>query len=340
MVKLAIVGLGRMGKSHAENLLQTPGCQIVAACSVVPAELEWAKGHLQLKGGQLWHNYTEMLEKQDFSAVFLASSSNVHGEQIILALQAGKHVFCEKPLGTSIADCEKTARVIAEYQEKQIFMLGFVRRFDPAYGYAKKKIEQGLIGAPYMVRSQTSDHSDSAPFQLAFTATSGGIFHDMSVHDIDLMRWYLGSEALSVHARGSSLVFPEFGQIGDADNAVVSCEFEGGKMGILQANRNAAHGHNACAEIYGSKGILRIGFRPTCCDVEILDAHGQRGECVYTFFDRFAEAFRREVREFISCINEKRNSPIRYQDGIQATRIAEACTRSMKEKRSVWLSEL
>ncbi|MEM9424209.1 MAG: Gfo/Idh/MocA family oxidoreductase [Spirochaetota bacterium] len=337
MVKLAIAGLGRIGKSHAENLLQTPGCEVVGACSIVKSELDWAQEHLGVV--QLWDNYEEMLRQQDCEAVFLATSSNVHGEQIIAALEAGKHVFCEKPLGTSVADCEKTSRIIAQYQDKQIFMLGFVRRFDPAYSYAKKKVAAGAIGTPYMVRSQTSDHLDFAPFQVEFTATSGGIFHDMSVHDIDLLRWYLGSEPLSVHALSSSFAFPEFGRIGDADNAIVTCEFEGGKIGVLQANRCAAHGHNTFTEIYGTEGILRIGFRPTWADVEILDAHGQRGECVYTFFDRFSEAFRLEVREFIRCINEKKGSPICYRDGLQATKIAEACTRSMKEQRSVLLSE-
>ena len=340
MVKLVIAGLGRMGKSHAENLLQTPGCQIVGACSVVRSELEWAKDQLGLAEGQLWHNYGEMLQRQDCDTVFLATSSNVHGQQIIAALEADKHVFCEKPLGTSVRECEKIAKVIARYQDKQIFMLGFVRRFDPAYSYAKKKIEEGIIGTPYMVRSQTSDHIDFAPFQVEFTATSGGIFHDMSVHDIDLIRWYLQAEPLSVHALTSSLAFPEFGQIGDADNAIVICEFVGGKIGVLQANRCAAHGHNTFTEIYGTKGILRIGFHPTWADVEILDAHGQRGECVYTFFDRFSEAFRLEVREFIRCIDEQSRSSICYRDGVQATKIAEACTRSMKQKRTVQLAEL
>ncbi len=345
MVQLVVVGLGRIGKSHAQNLLQTPDCQIVGVCSIVREELQWAKDELGLNTGQLWENYEEMLQKQNCDAVFLATSSNVHSSQIIAALEAGKHVFCEKPLGTSVADCEKTARIIAHYQdslaqEKRVFMLGFVRRFDPAYSYAKKKIQEGAVGIPYMVRSQTSDHRDFAPFQLDFTATSGGIFHDMSVHDIDLIRWYLEAEPLNVHTVTSSLVFPEFAQIGDADNAIVTCEFEGGKIGVLQANRCSAHGHNTFTEIYGAQGILRIGFRPTWADVEILDAHGQRGECVYTFFDRFSEAFHLEVREFIRCINKQVSSPICYQDGVQATKIAEACTLSMKEKRIVSIAEL
>ena len=340
MVQLVVVGLGRIGKSHAQNLLQTPGCQIVGVCSIVPKELQWAQDELGLHTAQLWQNYEEMLQTQNCDAVFLATSSNVHGQQITAALEAGKHVFCEKPLGTSVADCKKTARIIANFQEKRVFMLGFVRRFDPAYSYAKKKIQQGAIGTPYMVRSQTSDHKDFAPFQLDFTASSGGIFHDMSVHDIDLIRWYLEAEPLNVYAVTSSLALPEFAQIGDADNAIVTCEFAGGKVGVLQANRCAAHGHNTFTEIYGTEGILRIGFRPTWADVEILDSHGQRGECVYTFFDRFSEAFRLEVRQFIRCVNEKISSPIRYQDGVQATKIAEACTLSMKEKRIVAIAEL
>lgn len=345
MVRLAIVGLGRMGKSHAENLRQIPGCEIVSACSVIESELEWAQRELGLSHEppfttQLWQDYSRMLQAQDCAAVFLSTPSNLHGEQIAAALEAGKHVFCEKPLGVSVADCRKTAELVAKYQDSQIFMPGFVRRFDPAYSYAKQKIREGLVGEPYMVRSQTADHRDFAPFQLGFCATSGGIFHDMGVHDMDLLRWYLEAEPLNAYALASSLAFPEFDRIGDADNVVATCEFEGGKIGVIQVNRCASHGHNTHTEIYGTEGVLRIGFRPARTDVEILDKNGQRSECVHTFQDRFAAAFRLEAQEFIACIEENRPPIVSCRDALQATLLAEACTLSMKEKRKVALSEM
>lgn len=340
MVRLAVVGLGRMGQSHAENLRQIPGCEIVAACSVIESELAWAHRELGLAHAQLWRDYAQMLQQMDGSAVFLSTPSNLHGEQIAAALEAGKHVFCEKPLGVSVADCRNTADLVAKYQDTQVFMPGFVRRFDPAYSHAKQKIDEGLIGEPYMVRSQTADHRDFAPFQLGFCATSGGIFHDMGVHDMDLLRWYLGAEPLNAYALAGSLAFPEFGRIGDADNVIAVCEFAGGKIGVIQVNRCASHGHNTHTEIYGTEGVLRIGFRPARTDVEILDKHGQRSECVYTFQERFAEAFRLEAREFIACIEENRSSEVTCCDALQATLLAEACTLSSKEKRKVELSEL
>lgn len=338
-VKLGIVGLGRIGKSHAMNLLNSVGSKVVAACSIVPEELQWAKEHLP-SDVQLFERYEDMLEKADIDAVFLATTTAVHAEQIIKGFEADKHVFCEKPLGMNPEECRSVYDKIKEYSKKKVFMMGFVRRFDPAYAFAKKQVDEGVIGEPFMVRAQTADHDDFAAFQVEFVKTGGGIFHDMNVHDIDLVRWYLNAEAVSAYALGSSLVHPDFGPIGDADNATVSCEFEGGKTAVIGACRTAFHGHDTRAEIFGTKGILRVGFTPTVSDVQILDEHGQRYKCVYTFFDRFAEAFRLEAQAYIDCVLGKREPLISVDDALQATIVAEAFTKSFKEKRVVQVSEI
>lgn len=338
-LKIGIVGLGRLGKSHAINLLHTARCTLTAACSIVPEEIEWAREHCGTHIA-VFEDYDEMLAKADIDAVFLVTSTSVHAQQILKGFEAGKHVFCEKPLGVNITECREAAEKIKQYLPHRKFSMGFVRRFDASYAFAKKRIEEGAIGEPFMVRAQTSDHDDFAPFQVNFVKTGGGIFHDMNVHDIDLARWYLGSEIESVYALGGSYVHPEFDEIGDADNATVSCSFEDGKMAYISASRTAFHGHDTRAEIYGTKGIIRVGYTPAIADVEILDSHGMRRECKYTFFDRFEDAFKQEAQNFVDYVLGLQEPTIHLKDMVQATLGAEAFTRSLKEKRVVYINEI
>ena len=337
-VRVGIVGLGRLGKTHAVNLINTRNCRLTAACSIIEDELGWAKH--SLPGVSLFRSYDELLQSSEVDAVFLVTTTAMHAEQIIKGLRAGKHVFCEKPLGIEIDHCRQAAKEIQQNARDKVFMLGFVRRYDPAYEFAKKKIEEGAIGSPFLVRAQTADHDDFAPFQVAFTQTGGGIFHDMNVHDIDLARWYLGSEISKVYAIGGSYVHKEFADINDADNTSVSCEFENGSMAVISASRTAFHGHDTRTEIHGSKGILRIGYVPSVSDVEILDTGGMRKECVYAFGDRFAEAFKREAQDFIDCVQRTTSPRSNIYDALQATVVAEAFTASFKNKRIVNISEI
>ncbi len=339
MIKTALIGLGRIGKSHAKNLQRIPECRVRAVCSIVPEELAWAREHLG--DVELYEDFDDLLARSDVEALFMATSTSEHAAHITKGVKAGKHVFCKKPLGVSMEECRAVQGELAVHQKpSRVFMLGFVRRFDKAYMRAKQNIEEGLIGEPFLIKSQTVDHSDFAPFQLGFTKTSGGIFYDFNVHDIDLARWFLQSDVESVHAVGTSRAFPEFGDMGDADNTVATGQCADGKIAIISASRTAHHGHATQAEIYGTKGMLRIGFTPAWTDVEILDKHGKRQECVYTFFDRFEDAFRTEAEQFFSCIVEGKASPISVDDGVYANQVAEAFTVSFKEKRIVRVSEI
>lgn len=338
MVNIGIVGLGRLGKNHAKNLFCLTQCNLTAACSIVPEELEWAEK--QFPNIQLYDSYTDMLEKADIDAVFLVTTTKFHAEQILQGFEAGKHVFCEKPLAINPDEARPIMGKLGEYEKQRVFMIGLVRRFDPAYSFAKKRIKEGAIGKPYMVYSKTADHNDFAPFQVKFTKTAGGIFHDMNVHDIDLARWFLESEIDSVYATGGSFVHKEFADIEDADNTVVNCRCKDGTIAVIAASRTSFYGHDTRTEILGSKGTIRVGYSPTIADVDILDAQGMRKECVYTFYDRFETAFRLEAQAFVDCIVNKKASPISANDALQASVVAEAFTRSYKENRIVSVQEL
>jgi len=334
-VTVGIVGLGRLGKRHAHNLrYRVPGANLVAACSVVQEELAWARDELGVS--KTYDSYDDLLADADIDAVFLVSTSSVHAEQIKAGLAAGKHVFTEKPMGVTIEECHEVERAVAAAPDRH-FQIGFVRRFDPSLAYAKQKIEEGAIGEPFLVRAQTVDTDEFAEFQISFVPTSGGIFMDMNSHDIDLARWFIGSEIKSVYAIGGSYVHPGFAEVNDADNTVALCQFENGKMAVISASRTAFHGHDTHTEITGSKGILKIGMTPSKNRVEIFDTQGARSECVQDFYERFHEGFLLEAQSFVSGIINGVKPSIVAQDGTRATEVGFALTRSFKEKRVVEL---
>jgi len=328
IVKIGIVGLGRLGKRHAANLkYRVEGAELTAACSVVQDELDWARSELGIEN--LYTDYSAMLKEADLDAVYLVSSSSVHAAQIIEGLEAGLHVFSEKPMGVNVEECQKVEEIVAKHSDK-VFFIGFVRRFDPSYAYAKEKIEEGLIGEPFLVRSQTVDLDEYAEFQISFVPSSGGIFLDCNVHDIDLARWFLGSEVANVHAIGGSYAHKGFEGVNDADNTVALCQFKDDKMAVISASRTAFHGHDTHTEITGTKGILKIGMTPSKNRVEIFDHNGARKECVNDFFERFQEGFLVEAQEFVNCVREGRKPIVSAVDGTKATEVGFALTESFR----------
>ena len=186
-IKVGIAGLGRLGKVHANNIaFKIPNAELTAACSIVPAELEYAKEKLGVT--DVYTDYREMLAKADIDAVVIVTTSSEHCWQIEAALDAGKHVFSDKPLGVDVAQCKQAEKAVERHPELT-FMLGFMRRYDKSYAYAKQKIDAGAIGTPYMVKATGIDPEALVEGSIKFAATSGGIFLDMASHDIDLMRW-------------------------------------------------------------------------------------------------------------------------------------------------------
>ncbi len=334
-VKIGIVGLGRLGKRHAANLrYRVPGAVLTAACSVIPDELDWVRKELGVE--TTYATYEEMVEKGDVDAVFLVSTSKFHAEQIRIGLAAGKHVFSEKPMGVTIEECRTVEAAVAAHPDRH-FQLGFVRRFDPSYAYAKQKIEEGAIGEPFLVRAQTVDLDEYAEFQIAFVPNSGGIFMDMNSHDIDLARWFLGSEVKSVYAIGGSYAHQGFAEVNDADNTVALCRFEDGKMAVISASRTAFHGHDTHTEITGTKGILKIGMTPSKNRVEIFDAQGARQDCVQDFYERFEEGFLREAQSFVAGILSGTKPTVYAVDGTRATEVGFALSTSFREGQVVEL---
>ena len=335
-VRIGIVGVGRMGRRHAENLaLRVPGAELVAACSPIGEELEWARDTLGVPG--LYKDYAELLAHPGLDAVFLVTPVTLHPAQIIAGLQAGKHVFCEKPLSLDLDECLAVEAEAARHPHLKV-MIGFVRRFDASYQDAQKSIAAGAIGRPFMVRSETCDQNDPSGFFVRFAPTSGGIFVDMSVHDIDLARWLLGSpRPLRVFSVGTIAIHEGLRACGDVDNGLAVCEFADGRMACFYASRTMAHGHETATEIIGTDGRLTVGRDGRLNHVEIADTHGVRTLTTPTFYERFADAFLREETHFVDCVRHERPLALTLHDATEATRIGIALRTSLEERRVVEL---
>ncbi|MCC8405197.1 Gfo/Idh/MocA family oxidoreductase [Paraburkholderia sp. MMS20-SJTN17] len=341
-LRLGVVGLGRLGKRHAENLAyRVPGATLTAACSPLADELAWARD--ALPEPRLYADYADLLADPHVDAVWLVTPSSLHAQQIVDALRAGKHVFCEKPLSLDVAECERVLAEAARYAHLHA-TIGFMRRFDPSYRDAFEKVAAGQIGRPFLVRSQTTDQNDNDGFFVRFAATSGGIFLDCTVHDIDVARWLLGKpRATRVFAAGTVALHEGLREFGDVDNGVAICEFEGGKLAMFYASRTQAHGNDTHSEVIGTAGGLTIGRNPRANRVEIYDASGIRNECTPNFFDRFEDAFLHEARAFVASvqngagIGDAAPRGATLADALEATRIGVALRESLQSGQAVTL---
>ena len=332
-IKIGAIGLGRLGYQHAFNLrFSIPGVELVALCDMNEEKLVTTA-----KAWGVPHTYTDfdaMIQNQELDAIAITSPSHLHTVQIAQALEQGLHVFSEKPLGTTVEEC-RIAEAAVERHPELVFMLGFMRRYDPSYAYARKMVVAGKIGKPILFRGYSQDPETAIKGAIAYAGHSGGQFIDMAVHDIDLARWFMASDPKTIFAIGGCYAHPEFGQFKDGDNVSALMHLQNDSMAFLFAGRTAPHGYNVETEIVGTQGTLRIASVPQKNMVEILDQHGVRKECSQDFIERFGEAYLNEMNEFISCINEGRKPEVTVYDGTKCTEIAYKCKEAFESNELV-----
>jgi len=329
-IRIGQAGLGRLGKTHARNLaFRVPGAELCAVCSPVASETEFAKNELGVE--KTYSDFAEMCKDPDLDAIVIVTPSTEHPEHIRLAMEAGKHVFCEKPLAVTVDECKKVERIV-EDNPNLVFMLGFMRRYDPSYAYAKKKIEEGAIGIPYLVKAVGVDPDCDAESLLdsGFVPRSGGLFIDMASHDIDLMRWFIGSEITSVSALGTVVKHKRFAEQGDVETAIAQFTFANGSLGQLHIGRASVAGYDVETEIIGTEGNLRVSAIPAKNRTTILNSTGAVDEWVKNFPERFEQAYIDEMIEFIECINTGKKPGVNVYDGTNASIVAFAGTEALK----------
>ncbi|KAH6704303.1 hypothetical protein BKA61DRAFT_618315 [Leptodontidium sp. MPI-SDFR-AT-0119] len=340
-LKVSCAGLGRMGKRHALNFLdRTPRADLVAASTPDDIEYQWGKMNLEPHGVTMYHSYEDMLKHPGLQAVVIASVTAVHAMQAVKAINADKHVLCEKPLSIS-AEASRTVVTAASKKPHLKIMCGFSRRFDDSYRDAWNKMDQGMIGRPSVFRSQTCDMWDSTGFFVAYAEFSGGIFVDCSIHDIDLALWFFGEDSVvkSVVASGIVALEPALRKFNDCDNAIGIIEFYGGKIAYLYCSRIMAAGQEDTSELIGTQGKLTINAQPMSNLVNIHEAQGIRREIPSTYYGRFEKAFLTEANEFTrACLDDTR-LPFKLGGATKTVEIACALQESLVSGQKIWFDE-
>ncbi|RGP80926.1 myo-inositol 2-dehydrogenase [Fusarium longipes] len=338
-LQVAVAGLGRMGARHALNFHnRTPRAELVAAFTPVPKEAEWAKVHLE--GVVIYNDYQEMLKHPGLQAVVVATVTTAHAEEAIQAIEADKHVLCEKPLSTSVEISQSVVDAATKKPHLKV-MCGFSRRFDASYRDAFEKMDSGAIGRPSIFRSQTCDKLDPSGFFVAYAEFSGGIFVDCNIHDIDLALWYFGQDSIvkSVVATGITAVQPDLRKHNDVDNAVGLVEFYGGKVAYFYSSRMMAAGQHDMSEIIGTEGKLAINANPVGNLVEMHEAAGVRRQIPGDYYGRFEHAFVTEANEFTAAVLDNTRLPFKLSGAVQAVKIGCALQESLNSGRKISFDE-
>ena len=326
-VRLGVAGLGRMGRQHAENLARTPSVELVRVVDSVEETARTAGEELDVE----WSTrYEDLLRDSEIEGVVLVTPTGVHAEMIGQAAEAGKHVFCEKPIALERAPTVRDIQAAAAAGVK--FQVGFHRRFDPDWAAARERIQRGELGDIYLFRSSLRD---PRPPSLDYIASSGGFFVDVTVHDLDTARWMIG-EIDEVTAVGAVLSDPAFSDMGDIDHAVVTLRFASGGLGVIDNSRAAGYGYECSAEVMGSKATVRIDRHRRVYN-EWLTEGTATVDRVIDFKERFREAYLLELEDFATAIRDDRPPSVTGEDALAAFVLARMCDRSLREGRTIRL---
>nr|WP_302650406.1 Gfo/Idh/MocA family oxidoreductase [uncultured Agathobaculum sp.] len=325
-LKIGIIGVGRLGYEHACNIAnRVPGSELVA---IADKNFDRAKQVAEELGvTAVYQDPKALCEDPNVEAVAIVTNTDSHVDMIKLAMDANKHVFCEKPLADTVEKCKKAEEIVAAHPDL-IFMLGFMRRYDHSYQIAKKKMENGDIGDVILVRCYSQDPISIIEGTLEYAPRSGGQFIDMSIHDFDLIRWLTGSEPKKLWAIGGCYEFKQYKDWDDGDNVSGLMQMENETMAFFFAGRAAAHGSAVETEIIGTRGTLRISSVPTDSLVEVMSKHGVCRECYQDFLTRWHDAYVTEMEEFCDCVATGRKATPGVIDGTQSTKIAFRCKES------------
>jgi len=329
-LRMAVVGVGRMGLTHAENLIsRIHGAELLA---VTTSSAERAAEVCRHCGAvSIYSNLSALLEAQTLDAVVIASSTSAHVTNIEDCAAAGLDILCEKPLGLSLSECDRAS--VAARAAGVKLMVGHTRRFDAGYIEARRVIESGGIGQPVLYRSISGD-MNPPPVAFADLGVSGGLILDSMYHDIYLGRWLLGDEIIRVYGEGAALIDESIATVGDVDNAVVSVRFAGGAMGTLTASRTTRYGHDLRGEVIGDEGAVQIG-RLRRTPLRVLDSSGAHHDAVHTTPERMGDAFVTMLQAFVDCVIDDADPPVTSGDARATLAVALAGRRSIQTGQPV-----
>ena len=332
-LRFGVIGAGRIGKIHAETLAaRVAGASVatIADVNLAAAQETAARLHIPLAT----HDYKVILNDPQIDAVAICSSTDTHARLIVEAAQAGKHIFCEKPIDHDLAKIAAALDAVEKAGVK--LQIGFNRRFDPNFRKVHEMVAEGKIGKPHILRITSRD---PAPPPIEYIKVSGGIFLDMTIHDFDMARYQMG-DVESVYVAGGVMVDPRIGEAGDIDTAVITLHFANGAIGTIDNSRQAVYGYDQRVEIFGSEGMV-TAFNNTPDNTVYSNVDGvHSAKPLYFFLERYMDSFIAEMKEFVTAVVEDKPTPVGGEDGRAPVLIGMAAWKSYREHRPVKISEV
>ncbi len=333
VLNVGLIGAGRIGRLHAQNLARhIPGARLVAVADVVEAA---ARGCAQENGaGIAVSDYRVLLDDSQVDAVVVASATDTHAQIIQDAAGAGKHIFCEKPIDLQLSSIDTALEAVARSGVK--FQIGFNRRFDANYRRVRQAIDSGEVGRPWRVHIVSRD---PAPPPLTYVRTSGGLFLDMTIHDFDMARYLVESDVNEIYATGAVLVDEAIGSVGDVDTAVSVLKFANGVVCTIDNSRQAIYGYDQRVEVLGSGGMVSTDNNFANA-ATISDQRGVWRDLPLNFFmDRYTQSYLSEMTAFVDCVRDDTPPPVNGEDGRKAVVLGLAAQRSARENRPIVISD-
>jgi predicted dehydrogenase len=330
MIGIGVVGVGEMGKRHAENVRRhVSGARLVA---IADANLERAK---QVAAELEIETYCDSVEalvaRKEINAIVIVSPPKFHPQAIQVAAAAKKHILCEKPLALTLDQADVALEAVAK--NGVILQMGHMRRYDPSYVEAMKRIQGGEIGDPIIFKAIGRD-AQAPPPSYFQSGANGILLLDSSVHEFDLARWLMRDEVVEVQAYTATLSLPELVQYGYFDSAVANLRFGRGAIGNVESFMNARYGYDIRTEVIGTKGALQIG-RLWETGVQVLTEQGCGQQAIKHWLVRFADAYLLEMRDFVETVRSGAAPRVTGRDGRAAIAIALAAEKSSRESRAI-----
>jgi scyllo-inositol 2-dehydrogenase (NAD+) len=320
---VGVLGVGEMGRRHAENLRRVvPAARLIAVADVSAERAQQTATELEID--KSFNSLEAMLECKDVDAVVIATPDKFHAAGIKLTAAAGKDILCEKPLALNLADAHDILAVVARAGVR--LQVGFMRHYDPAYDSAMKRIEAGEIGTPVVFKSVGRD-KDGPPISAYHSNVNGMLFYGNTIHDFDLARWLMQDEVSEVHAFTTVAIRPEVAKFGDVVAGVVNLKFTRGAIGNIESHAQAAYGYDVRTEIVGSTGSILVGSLNRI-PATFLTANGGTQMLADHFLSSFADAYVAEMRDFVDSMLHDRPPRINGEDGLKALAIAAAAENS------------
>ncbi|ECW7389961.1 D-chiro-inositol-2-dehydrogenase IolG2 [Salmonella enterica] len=324
-LRCGVIGLGRVGKMHVENMYLLPQLDIICAADYFIEEMSDWLYSVNITSG--YKNYQELLQRDDIEAVFIFTSTDMHEEIVTAAAQAGKHIFCEKPLSMN-EDEQASMAVLRKVKEKGVTLqVAFNRRFDPQFHEVFELVRSGKIGRPQMIKI-TSRDPDLLPHDLI--KRIGGLIFDFTMHDFDMAPFMMQDEVSEVYVKGNTLIDPSLKNIDDVDTLAVMLTFRNGGYALIDNSRRAVYGYDQRVEVFGSEGMA-YADNVSESTVKVFNSqHCIMKNPLPDFTVRYREAYRTEILHFIDSVLHHTPVVCTGEDALLAQRIAIAAQQSLK----------